>query len=214
MARGYLVVEGHGETTAALNLVVRLWNDLGLPPVHWADPPTRGLKLHLREGVTQACNLVRAKGDAEVLLILRDEDDGCPKSVGPTMSSWISQLNLNFPVALVLAHREYEVFFLPCLPTMAGRPVRDDRGVVRTTVVENAEFRGDPQSVRGVKELMRSFLTRGYKPTLDQLPLTRMIDFDVLRASRLPCFGTLENALRFLARTRGHAGTYPPPLAS
>jgi len=29
MGRGYLVVEGHGDGQAALNLVVRRWNDLG-----------------------------------------------------------------------------------------------------------------------------------------------------------------------------------------
>jgi hypothetical protein len=49
---------------------------------------------------------------------------------------------------------------------------------------------------------------RSYKPTLDQLPLTRLIDFTALRAADLPCFGTLERALVFLAQ--GSAGAVYP----
>jgi hypothetical protein len=37
-----------------------------------------------------------------------------------------------------------------------------------------------------------------------------MIDFDRLRSCDLPCFGTLERALHFLAENRGRAGgVYP-----
>lgn len=50
-----------------------------------------------------------------------------------------------------------------------------------------------------------------YKPTLDQLPLTRLLDFDLLRERQIPCFGTLERALVFLAQNIGTAATYPPP---
>ena len=63
MSRGYLVVEGHGEIRAALNLVTRLWRDLGLDPqFHWSDPPIRGQALHTRKKVLlRACHLVRTK---------------------------------------------------------------------------------------------------------------------------------------------------------
>lgn len=53
---------------------------------------------------------------------------------------------------------------------------------------------------------------RAYKPTVDQLALTRMVDFGALRASGLPCFSTLENALRFLAQA-APGDVYPPPPA-
>ena len=45
MGRAYLVVEGHGDGQAALNLVTRLAQDLGLPELHWAEP-MRGRNLH------------------------------------------------------------------------------------------------------------------------------------------------------------------------
>lgn len=52
---------------------------------------------------------------------------------------------------------------------------------------------------------------RSYKPAFDQLPLTRMIDLPTLRAANVPCFGTLERALTFLAGAFGKGGVYPPP---
>lgn len=51
------------------------------------------------------------------------------------------------------------------------------------------------------------------RPTQDQLPLTRMLDLDVVRKARVPCFATLERALGFIAGaiTTGAVGVYPPP---
>ena len=201
MSRTYLVVEGHGETKAALNLLVRLSQDLGvyLPP--WGDP-IRGKNLHQQRGIEKACNLVRSKGDAKALLILRDEDDGCPAQVAPSAADWLRAAGLPFPAALVLAHREYEAFFLPCIHLMAGRTLRDDRSVARSGIAAGASFTGDPQAIRGVKEWLTRNMPAGraYKPTIDQLPLTRMIDFAAIRQANppLPCFGTLERALQFL----------------
>ena len=51
---------------------------------------------------------------------------------------------------------------------------------------------------------------RSYKPTLDQLVLTRLIDFDLVRRRGLPCFETLQRALQFLAKSIGKDGVYPP----
>lgn len=216
MSRSYLVVEGHGEMSAALNLVVRLAMDLGLYLPHWAEP-IRGKNLHQQRGIEKVCNLVRLKGDADALLILRDEDDECPATVAPSAAEWIRDANLPFRAALVLAHREYEALFLPCIAKMAGKPLIDERGVKRDGILSNAAFNGNPEGIRGVKEWLSDHMPSGrsYKPTLDQLPLTRMIEFSVIREHEppLPCFGTLERALSFLAGGVVNARTsvYPFP---
>ena len=64
---------------------------------------------------------------------------------------------------------------------------------------------------RGVKEWLSQYFPRGrsYKPTLDQLPMTRMIELETLRNAAVPCFGTLERAVRFLAQRFGTTGVYP-----
>lgn len=211
MARAYLVVEGHGEVAAALNLVTRLWADLGLPQeIHWAEP-IRGLALNTQAGVLRSCALLRSKRDCDRALLLRDEDDGCPAQSGPITSRWVLDAGLPFPVATVLAHREFEAWFLPCITLMAGRPIKGPVGE-RPGIVAGAQFAGDPEAVRGVKEWLSRHFDKGrrYKPSLDQLALTQMIDLPTLRAAAMPCFGTLERALQFLAAP---AATVYPPVA-
>ena len=161
------------------------------------------------------CDLVRYRGDADALLILRDEDDGCPAEVAPLEAEWLRAAGLPFPAALLLAHREYEAFFLPSIHLMAGKTLRDERGVERAGIEEGTSFEGAPQAVRGVKEWLTRHMPggRAYKPTIDQLPLTRMIDFAAIRQASppLPCFGSLERSLQFLAaQVRvGATGVYP-----
>ena len=209
MGKGYVLVEGHGETLAVENLLSRLRADLGLPYLAWEV--LRWLRLHQEDGVAKGCEYIRRKGDAEALLLLRDEDDACPRDTGPKIADWIAAQNLPFPAAVVLMHREYEVLFLPCIHLMAGVPLEDRLKRVRPGLREGIRFDGNPESVRGVKEWLsgRFASGRSYKPTLDQLSLTRMIDFSVLRETELPCFGTLERALSFLAAGRGGSGVYP-----
>jgi recombinational DNA repair ATPase RecF len=60
----------------------------------------------------------------------------------------------------------------------------------------------------GKSNVLRSL---NYKPTVDQLPLTRMIDLTRLAQAGVPCFGSLERALRHLARPASLNGVYPGP---
>lgn len=215
MGRGYIAIEGHGEVRAIHNLIVRLWNDLGLPHQVWADPPIRPSGINTRAGVARVCHLIRSRKDANALIMLRDADDDCPRLTGPATAEWLRAENLPIPVAVVLLHREYETLFLPCLARMAGVPLRDDRNVERPGLEAGTTFQGNFESIRGVKEWLSDHFPRGraYKPTLDQLPLTRLINFDDLRKARLPSFGTLERALRFLNDSRGQSCVYPPPAS-
>ncbi len=210
MTKGYVLVEGHGETLAVENLLSRLSVDLDLPFVAWET--LRWLKLHQQEGVAKGCEYIRRKGDADALLIMRDEDDACPRNTGPATADWIRNQELPFPAAVILMHREYEVLFLPCVHLMAGALLEDRFKKRRPGLLKGTEFTGDPERIRGVKEWLSKHFApgRSYKPTLDQLSLTRLIDFDVLRQAELPSFGTLERALDFLASHLGRSGIYPP----
>jgi len=197
--KGYLLVEGHGEVEAAHNLVARLSHDLGLH-IPWAQP-RRWTNLHQWEaqrkgGLLAGAELIRSKTDADALLILRDEDDECPKDLAPKISKQLRILNLPFPTAYVLLHPEYEVLFLPCLVPMGFPPWDRDSWEHR----------------RGIKEWLSRQLPRGkaYKPTVNQLPMTRQVDFQTLRKAKVPSFGSLERALRFLSNHRKEPGTVYP----
>jgi len=197
MARGYVVVEGHGEADAVLNLLTRLWQELGLPHLHWASP-IRWSGLHREDRLRSACNLVRGKGDADVLLVVRDADmDGdCPKIRGPEAASWIQDERLPFPSAVSLFHKEYEVLFLAGLATLAGRDWTDETGNVRSGLPSGTLYRGDPECRRGVKEWLSQQLPSGRSYRRDSRPTpldpyARLPDSARLHASLLRDLGAL-----------------------
>jgi hypothetical protein len=207
LKKGYVLVEGHGEVEAAGNLVNRLGLDLGFQSP-WSLP-IRWKNIHLARGLEQGLEFIRAKGDAGALLFLRDEDEGCPKEKGPELAKVIAGNTPPCATAIVLLRPEYEVLFLPCLAEMAGRLLDGRPGLRPDTRWGSPSW----ESRRGVKEWLTQHLPggRAYKPTLDQLPMTRMIDISRLRDAKVPCFETLERAIQFLARNFGGSGVYPPP---
>jgi hypothetical protein len=212
--RTYVLVEGHGEEEAVLNLLTRLVSECaqGLAPF---ARPIRVPRIANAEAFTRYVELVRAKPDARALLALRDDEDGCPKSDAPPLGAHLRAMNLPFPAAVVLAYREYESLFLPCVEKLAGRSFEGPGGS-RPGLRADARYEGDFEAKRGVKEWLTSQMPAGraYKPTVDQLPLTRMADFNVIRERGLSWFGSLERALRFLAANVGQPATAYPPKPS
>jgi len=208
MRRCFVTVEGQGEVAAAGKLLGRLSADMGLPLV-W--PKTRrGLRLHQETGIRKAAEYVRTEPAIDAWLVLRDEDDACPKERGPEMAAWLRSAHLPFPSAVVLFHPEYEVLFLPCVEQMAGALL--GQGVAtRPGLIPGTQWRGAWESHRDIKGWLTEHYppNRSYKPTTDQIELTQLVDFERLRASGLACFGTLERALRFLATAKGQAQVYP-----
>lgn len=207
----YILVEGHGEVKSVSNLINRLWKDLNLPAIPIHSPPIRLPNIHSDEGLKKGIELVKSKGNATGLLIIRDDEDNCPKELAPTKAEFIRTLDLPFPVSYHLMYREYEVLFLPCIRLMAGKKIVDERGIKRAGIVEGAEFTGDFESKRDIKGIISRFFppNRKYKLTLDQLPLTRMLDFDIIRKNKVPCFGTLERCLIHISDNLGTNSVYP-----
>ncbi|HRI65517.1 MAG TPA: hypothetical protein PK156_14815 [Polyangium sp.] len=147
MAKAYLIVEGQGEVAAAGNLVQRLSLDLGLS-LQWGTP-LREKQLHGASAIATICERLRARPDCTQALLLRDEDDGCPAKSGPEIAGWLRNAKLPFPTAIILAHREYEAWFLPCIHLMAGRALKDERNIERPGVLPGTTYEGDPESIRG-----------------------------------------------------------------
>jgi hypothetical protein len=204
----YVVVEGAGEVRAVPNLLHRLSSELG-HPTHWA-PPLR-INVIRSTDAEKAGNLVRQRPDAEGLLVLRDDEDGCPRDDAPQLARWMKRLELPFPTACVLFYREYETLFLPCLAELAGKPLKHG-SIEREGIRAGALFEGDPEIPRDAKGVVSAAMPSGraYKETLDQLALTQLLDFSTLRASGLACFATLERALRFLLAGEAAPGTVFP----
>ncbi len=203
MSKLYVLVEGHGEVSAVQNLLTRISTDFECffpwsTPLYWPN-------LHQWEtdkgGVRKGADFIRGKADVGGLLILRDEDDGCPRELAPKIAGFLQDMNLPFPVAYVLLHPEYEVLFLPCLERMAGEFPDGRPGLMPDTYWDRESW----EARRGVKEwLSKNFPPgRGYKPAMDQLIMTRKIDLPALREANVPCFESLERAVRLLCENIG-----------
>lgn len=210
----YVVVEGHGETDAVQNLLARLVDDLGLALRFGA--PVRAPRIHLADELARRAEAIRSKRDATALLVLRDDDDGCPREDGPRAAEVLRGLALPFPSAVTLAYREYESLFLPCITELAGVPFDAPGGLKRPGLLAGAHYEGDYEAKRDVKGWLSSQMPPGviYKPSVDQLLLTRRVSFATVRASGLAWFGTLERCLRFLAENVGGAGAVYPSSPS
>ena len=128
------------------------------------------------------------------------------------MSEHLRTLGLPYPAATVLLYREYEVLFLPCIEQMAGRTLPSPSGE-RPGIVQGTTWEGNWERLRGIKEWLTAQFppNRAYKPTVDQLPLTQMLDLKKLRDSGLSSFVRLERALKFLRETEAPGSAYPSP---
>jgi len=90
--RAHAVVEGHGEVGAAANLLTRVSQRRQLPLL-WA-PPRRG---RIHGGIDMALRTAMAyrhEARCDALLLLRDEDDDCPREKGPTWAARLRELAL------------------------------------------------------------------------------------------------------------------------
>ena len=92
MTKGLIFGEGHGESESARNLISRLWLHLGLDPTHVWTKVYRSSTLNTEDGIKKACEFARAEA-FDKLLILRDEDDHCPRDVAPEAAQWIRGRN-------------------------------------------------------------------------------------------------------------------------
>lgn len=205
----YVVVEGAGDVKAVPNLLYRLGQDLGYHDAHWAVP----LKVNVLRKIdaVKAASLIRNRPNVDGMLVLRDDEDGCPRTDGPELARWLKELRLPFPAAAVLLYREYETLFLPCIDLLAGQPLRSGT-IERDGLRPGSVFDGDPEGPRDAKGVISSAMPSGrsYKETVDQLALTQLLDFRRLRERDLPCFGTLERALHFLLSGDACAGQVFP----
>jgi len=205
----YVVVEGRGEVLAVESLLRRVAARCERPDVFW-KVASRCNALKQRASLIEQCERLRARGDCERALLLQDDEDGCPRDDAPAMGRWVRELALPFPVAVVLFYREYETLFLPCLHLMAGKALQGQGGAELAPLRDDAAFHGDPESARDAKKAVNRFLPprRPYKPSTHQLALTRLLDLDALAGSGLPCYGSLERAMRFVLTSPD--GVYPP----
>ncbi len=187
------VVEGHGEVRALPELVRRVARELD-PALQLRIPhPIRKPKTKLiqpdefHSAIELAARNLRGPGG---ILVLLDADEDCPADLGPRLQRMAAKARGDVPSAVVLAKVEYEAWFLAAAESLRGR-----RGLQ-----EDLEAPPDPEAIRGAKEWLTTHMREGaYSETVDQAPLTALMDLE--QARRSPSFDKCYREIGRLVRT-------------
>jgi hypothetical protein len=173
------IVEGDGEVEAVPELLRRYVELAGWPGrlrVHPVirQPASKLLKAgELERHVELAARKLGGPGGIFVLL---DCEDDCPAALGPKLLSRVRQARRDLPSSLVLAHREFEAWFIGSAASIAGK-----RNLPFPLQAHPA-----PETVRGCKEWLSDKMPRGfgYDEVNDQPALTAVFD---LNAAAMAC---------------------------
>jgi len=164
------IVEGDGEEKALPILLRRIIQEIdpSLTPVvpkPYKQPSGSMLK---SGGVERAIEAVSILYPQHSILIIRDSDDHCPGTIGPQLLSRAKSARPDLHVSVVLAHREYEGWFLAAAESLAGK----------RRLPTNLAAPSDPEAIRDAKGwLSRQMLASNrYSPTQDQPALTALLD--------------------------------------
>ena len=107
------------------------------------------------------------------IFILLNSDDDCPGQLGPEPLSRARQVRSDLPIAVVLAKREFEAWFLAAVESLQGQ------GGLKSDL----QPPNNPEVIRGAKEWLSQRMegTGKYSPTVDQRELTACFDFTQAR---------------------------------
>lgn len=188
------IVEGHGEIEALPVLVRRVAGEIDPELVVHVPRPLRVPKdkliasNELEQYVRVAAREVSGPGG---VLVLIDADDDCPGVAGPELLRRAQDVITAGVVAVVVAKREYEGWFLAGAPSLSGR-----RGLFTSLETPHR-----PEEVRGAKEWLRDHMegSRTYSEVVDQPALTAALDLDLTRQSSDSfdkCWREIERLLR------------------
>ncbi|MDP9845492.1 DUF4276 family protein [Streptosporangium lutulentum] len=169
------IVEGDGEVSALPVLLRRIAGSLSVWNVRIPTPrriPRSKLIAPggVEDAVLQASYQVTGAGG---ILLLIDSDDDCPASLGPTLLQRAREARGDKGISVVLAHREFEAWFLAAAASLSGC-----RGLA-----DPLNPPPDPEGIRGAKEWLSARKTDGtpYKPTVDQAGLASAFDMEQAR---------------------------------
>ncbi len=128
-------------------------------------------------------------GESGWILVLLDADDDCPKTLGEELRVRARKIVPHRQVAVVLANREYEAWFIAAAASLDGH---------RSLRISSKDAEADAEQPRNAKGwlALRKPDRSGYHPVTDQPALSARMDlqmaFDRSRSFRKLCSDWLE----------------------
>jgi hypothetical protein len=198
------IVEGYGEVEAVPILLRRLMAEGDVFHIQVASPirKTR-TELVTQDKLSKAIQTALLDPECAAILVLFDGDDDCPKELATNLQSWAAQAARGTPCQVVIAHREFEAWFLAAIESLRGK-----REIDMQAIPPN-----DPEAIRGAKERITKFMPTGrsYSETIDQAKLTAAFDFSsAYRRSR--SFRKMAKAIAELLKGTGTQLDVWPPV--
>ena len=190
------VVEGHGEVEAVPILLRRLIDEAGAWQIGVGRPVrrTRYQLVHEPE-LAKSMRIALEQPDCGAILILFDGDDDCPAELGPRLQRIASQAASGTPCEVVMAHREYEAWFLAGFDSLRGHKM----------ILDHTETPQDPERPRDAKGHFETMMRpdTSYVVRVDQPKFTALFDLPGARI-RSQSFRKLTKSFGSLLRACGH----------
>jgi len=194
------IVEGHGECEAVPILIRRIAETIDpgfvpkvLPPLR--VPASRLLKEgELERSVNLAARKLQRRGGI-VIIVDCDWEDGCPAEDGPMLLKRSVAARGDLPIAVVLAKREFEAWFLAAADSLRGK----------FGLPGDLESPAYPESIRGAKEWLTDKMPpgRAYAETTDQPAFAAVFDMNTARRADSfdKCYRDIKNMLEQLRQS-------------
>lgn len=175
IARIAPLVEGDGEVASVPVLLRRIIQSID-PTVSPVVP--RGFRhpsgsMRRAGGLERAIEAVAQIHPGHVVFVLIDSDDDCPRDLGPELLGRARRARSDLLVSIVLAHREYEAWFVAAAESLAGlRNLRQDLTAP-----------ADPEEIRDAKGWLSRQMPPSlrYSPSQDQAALSSQFDLKLAK---------------------------------
>lgn len=173
------IVEGHGEVASVPILLRRLIAefDLGVPlEIGRPIRQSRGTLIKA-EGVERAVGLaILEMGETGAIFILLDSEGDCPRDLADSLLARSQNTRADNRISVVLAHREFEAWFLASASSLRGS----------CGLPDDIEDHPEPESVQDCKGWLERYMpvTSKYSETRVQPAFTAQFNFDLARNSR------------------------------
>lgn len=200
------IVEGYGEERA-VPILLRRWLQFRDFHRHFEVPDRAinakgsgrlkaGLDYQRHVGIEHYIRAALRNGP-DAILVLLDADDECARratgpKLGPEILARAREVAATVPVAVVVANREFEAWFLAALQSLRARGLVPPRGNLLDPV--------DPEAVRDCKGRIGDFMGCGYEETMHQYALTQGLGFSQSMGIRSPSYAKLLRDLERLTR--------------
>ncbi len=204
------IVEGEGDMRAVPILLRRVLHEVFQQYTWNVARPKKAHSLSaLRKRLSDYIRYAEMERDAQAILILLDLDDGCPAIEAQQLADDIRAASPQLPVAIILAHREYEAWFLASVDTIAQQ--EGQKYHFTPTFLQNATVPANAENIRDAKGWLSKHMLPGYryKETAHQPSMTTLIDFDIA-VQRSRSLRRLLHAVELLIQNVGQSSFVSP----